>query len=95
MEGRIERFLGGSQGGVLCNLALDQFLRGRSTCRFRRGCDDELVKFRCSAADAQYWQSWTCAGQHVLEKLLSLSCIVFSAAFFRLSFVRARTSNSQ
>ena len=86
MEGRIERFLGGSQGGAWCkcklNLAVDKVLtrtsNSRSTCRFRQGGEDELVKCRgrCPAPDAQYWQSYTCAGQHVLDKLLSLSCIV-------------------
>ena len=80
MKGREERFLGGSQGGVLCNLAVDNFLSCRSTCRFRGSCYDELVRVRCSAVDAQYWQSWSCTGQHVLEKLIPLSCIVFAVS---------------
>ena len=80
VKGRVERFLGGSQGGVLCNLAVDKILSCRSGRRFRGSCNDELVNIRYWGIDAQYWQSWSCAGQHVLEKLLPLSCMIFPAS---------------
>lgn len=80
VEGRVERFLGGSQGGVLCNLAVDKILSCRSGRRFRGSCNDELVKIRYWGFDAQYWQSWCCSGQHVLGNLFPSSCTILSTA---------------
>lgn len=78
MKGRIERFLGGSQGGVFGNLAVDKIRRCRSSCRFHGGsCYDELVDPRYLAVDAGQWQSWSCSGQHMLDNLLPSSAMFF------------------
>ena len=63
VEGRVEGFLGGSQGGVFWDLAVDEILRCRTKCRIHwQWCND----------DASGLASWWVSDQHVPAMLLLL-----------------------